>query len=170
MRNLLIFTAFFCCTLFSKEYTFKDFTEGNYFAPIDDSYLQLKAVCRKNYDEKDRKKYFEIMFFSNEKHVFDLNQHFMAFQTGYKNLKKPFYTFTVWNWFESIAIKSSQTEFMSNTPQLDRRRSELVPENLVEEMLTSGEFTIFFHYLMDNTKSKGQFRIINLGVVKSCFE
>ena len=31
---------------------------GDYFAPIDEKYLELTAVCRKNYDEKERKEVF----------------------------------------------------------------------------------------------------------------
>ena len=42
--------------------SFKEFTLGNYFAPIDEKYLEITAVCRKNYDEKEIKKYLEILF------------------------------------------------------------------------------------------------------------
>jgi len=156
MRILLILTVLFCCTLFSKEHSFKDFTEGNYFAPIDENYLQLKAVCRKNYDDKDRKKYYEVLFYSHDKHVFDL--------------KKPFYSFTLWNWFNAVAIKTKSEEFISNTAQLDKRRSEIIPRDLVKDILDDGRFTVYFHYLMDNSKSVGTFKVSNPELLRTCFE
>jgi hypothetical protein len=170
MRNLLILTALFCCTLFSKEHSFKDFTEGNYFAPIDENYLQLKAVCRKNYDNKDRKKYYEVLFYSHDKHVFDLNKHFIGTQPGHRNLKKPFYSFTLWNWFNAVAVKTKSEEFISNTAQLDKRRSEIIPRDLVKDILDDGRFTVYFHYLMDNSKSVGTFKVSNPELLRTCFE
>ena len=102
MRYLLFIFIFYSFLLHSKDHSFEDFTEANFFAAIDDSYLNLKALCRQSFDEKDRKKYYEILFYSNGKHVFDLNKHFRAFEIGHRNLKKPFYSFTVWNWFHSL--------------------------------------------------------------------
>ena len=52
--------------------SFKEFTIGNYFAPINEKYLELTAVCRKNYDEKEKKKYFEILFYNQGKNIFDM--------------------------------------------------------------------------------------------------
>jgi len=102
--------------------------------------------------------------------VFDLNKHFMSTQPGHRNLKKPFYSFTLWNWFNVVAIKTKNNKFISNTLQLDKRRSEIIPKNLVRDILDEGQFTVYFHYLMDNSKSIGTFKISNLKLLRSCFE
>ena len=70
---------------------FGDFAKTNFFSEIDPSFLQLTAECRKNFDEKNNKKAFEILFYSKGKHVFDLNKHYSSHHEGHKNLKTPFY-------------------------------------------------------------------------------
>ena len=170
MPYLLFFSLLFNFNLFAKDHSFKDFTEANYFAPIDNNFLQLKAVCRQNFDEKDRKKYFEILFYSKNKHVFDLNKHFRAYEVGHRNLKKPFYTFTIRNWFHTFAIETKNEKFISNTSQLTKRRNEVIPEKLFNDILAHGKFTLFFHYLMDNTKSNGEFTVVNPAALSSCFK
>ena len=62
MPYLLFFSLLFNFNLFAKDHSFKDFTEANYFAPIDNNFLQLKAVCRQNFDEKDRKNILKFYF------------------------------------------------------------------------------------------------------------
>jgi len=170
MPYFIIFCLFYNFNLFAKDHSFKDFTEANFFAPIDEDYLKLKAVCRQNYDDKNRKKYFEILFYSNQNHVFDLNKHFRAYELGHQNLKRPFYSFTVRNWFHALAIKTKNVNFISNTSQLTKRRNEIIPEKLFEDILGDGEFTLYFHYLMDNTKSSGNFQVINQEIVRKCFD
>ena len=150
--------------------SFKEFTEGNYFAPIDEKYLELTAVCRKNYDEKEKKKYFEILFYNQGKNVFDMNKHYKIYQQGYKNLKPPIYSFTVWNWFQTIAIQSGKPEFITTTQQSSIRRNEVIPSNLAEAILSSGQLDIYFHYQNDNTKSVGKFKVSNNKVLIGCFD
>jgi hypothetical protein len=150
--------------------SFKEFTVGNYFAPINEKYLELTAVCRKNYDEKEKKKYFEILFYNQDKNVFDMNKHYKTYQQGHKNLKPPIYSFTVRNWFETIAIKSGKYEFITTTAQSNIRRNEIIPNNLSQEILNSGQFDMYFHYQNDNTKSVGRFKVINKEVLGNCFE
>ena len=150
--------------------SFTDFTAGNYFAPIDEKYLNLTVKCRKHYDEKERKKYFEILFYDQDKNVFDMNKHYKKYQQGHKNLKAPIYSFTVRNWFKTIAIKSGKYEFITTTDQSNIRRNEIIPDKLSQAILNSGQFDMYFHYQNDNTKSVGRFKVINKEVLGNCFE
>lgn len=150
--------------------SFKDFTSGNYFAPINEKYLKLTAVCRKNYDEKDRKKYFEILFYNQGKNVFDMNKHYKIYQQGHKNLTPPIHSFTVRNWFQTIAIQSGKSEFITTTRQSTMRRNEVIPNDLSQAILSSGQFDMYFHYQNDNTKSVGKFKVSNNKELINCFD
>ena len=150
--------------------SFKEFTVGNYFAPINEKYLELTAACRKNYDEKEKKKYFEILFYNQGKNVFDMNKHYKIYQKGYKNLKPPIYSFTVRNWFQTVAIQSGKPKFITTTQQSSIRRNEVIPGNLAEAILSSGQFDIYFHFQNDNTKSVGKFKVSNNKVLIDCFD
>jgi len=156
--------------LIASEKSFQEFTTKNYFAPIQEEALNLNVVCRKNFDDKGKKKYYELLFYNNNKNVFDLNQHFRAVQVGHKNLKIPFYSFTVWNWFQSIGIESKKNTFITTTEQSTIRRSELVSPLLVKSIIDSSKFKIYFHYLKDNTKSSGLFKVLNIKELNNCFE
>ena len=120
-------------------------------------FSDLNAILNKSFDKITNN--FE----------FDLNKHFRSFKEGHKNLKTPFYSFTFWNWFQSIAIESGGQNFMTSTEQFSVRRSELVPSDLVTEIINDGLFSIYFHYLKDNTKSYGLFKVTNPEVLKDCF-
>ena len=150
--------------------SFKEFTSGNHFAGIDEKYLQINVACRKIYDEKKRKKYFELLFYNQDKNVFDMNKHYKVYQQGHKNLKPPIYSFTVRNWFRAIAIKSGKHEFITTTPQNNIRRNEVIPDNLAKAILNSGQFDMYFHYQNDNTKSIGKFKVSNKKDLVNCFE
>ncbi|MAS00214.1 MAG: hypothetical protein CMH24_02470 [Nitrosomonadales bacterium] len=167
-----IIWVLFLSTIFSSAtgQTFKEFTSGNYFAPIDEKYLQLTAKCRKVYDEKDRKKYFEILFFNQEKNIFDMNKHYKTYLQGRKKLKPPVFSFTVRNWFQTIAIESGKYNFITTTDQNTLRRNEVIPKDLSKAILNSGQFNIYFHFLNDNTKSIGRFKVSNNKVLIDCFE
>ena len=154
---------------FADTKSFNEFSKKNYFAPIVNDALNLKVVCRKSFDDDNKKKYYELLFYNKGKNVFDLNKHFRAFKEGHKNIKTPFYSFTFWNWFQAIAIESGEKTFMTSTEQFSVRRSELIPSNLAEEIVSDGIFTIYFHYLKDNTKSFGLFTVTNPDVLKDCF-
>jgi hypothetical protein len=150
--------------------SFKDFTSGNYFSPINEKYLELNVVCRKNFDEKDKKKYFEILFYNQGKNVFDLNKHYKIYQQGHKNLTPPIYSFTVRNWFQTIAIKSGKHDFIATTQQTSMRRNEVIPNALSNAILNSGQFNMYFHYQNDNTKSFGKFKVTNNKELNECFD
>lgn len=49
------------------------------------------------------------------------------------------------------------------------RRNELIPQELFDDIVTTGTFRVYFHYLMDNAKSMGEFTIGNSDDVRSCF-
>ena len=92
MHKLIIIIIILFSTIGqTRELTYNEFTLGNSFSPIDKSYLELEAKCRKSYDERDQKKYYEILLFSQGNHVFDFNKHFKSKLAGRKNLKTPFY-------------------------------------------------------------------------------
>ena len=165
---IIIMSIFFSTIGQTKELTYKEFTLGNSFSPINKSYLELEAKCRKSYDEKDQKKYYEILLFSKGEHVFDLNKHFKSNLVGRKNLKTPFYSLSVWNWFDTLAIKTKKHKFMTNTDQRTIRRNELIPEGLFVDIVKYGKFKVFFHFLLDNSKSVGNFKIINPKVLRDC--
>ena len=160
----------FSCVIHSNELTFDEFTKTNFFAPIDNKYLKLKAECRKNYDEKGKRKAFEIILYNKNNHIFDLNKHYSSFHEGHKYLKRPFYSFTFWNWFNKVAIETNGAKFMSNTMQKNMRRNELISKELFTEIINEGKFSVFFHFLMDNSKSKGNFIITNPAIIKECFD
>ena len=85
-------------------------------------------------------------------------------------MKRPFYSFTFWNWFNKVAIETKSHQFMSNTDQKNMRRNELISKEMFMEIVENGQLTIYFHYLMDNAKSKGRFVIANPSEVKNCFD
>jgi len=168
MHKLIIIIIFFSTICQSKELTYSEFTLGNSFSPIDESYLELEAKCRKSYDERNKKKYYEILLYSQGRHIFDFNKHFTSNLVGRKNLKLPFYSLSVWNWFDTLAIKTKKNKFMTNTDQRTMRRNELIPKGLFDDIIKYGKFKIYFHYLLDNSKSVGDFKIINPKVLRDC--
>ena len=170
IKKYILFTLLVVTTNIVSGQSFEEFTLGNYFAPIDEKYEQLNVVCRKVYDDKDKKKYFEILFFNQGKNVFDLNKHYKTYLQGRKKLKPPIYSFTVRNWFQTIAIESGKANFITSTQQNILRRNEVIPENLSKAILKSGQFNIYFHYLNDNTKSVGKFKVSNNKVLIECFD
>jgi len=170
IKKYLLFSLLLINLSVANGQSFKEFTLGNYFAPIDEKYLELTAVCRKNYDEKEKKKYFEILFYNQGKNVFDMNKHYKIYQKGYKNLKPPIYSFTVRNWFQTIGIQSGKSEFIATTQQTSIRRNEVIPNNLAESILRSGQLDMYFHYQNDNTKSVGKFKVSNNKALIDCFD
>ncbi len=169
MHKFIILIIFsFSVTSQARELSYTEFTLGNSFSPIDDSYLMLEAKCRKSYDEREQKKYYEVLLYSGGKHVFDLNKHFKSNLVGRKNLKTPFYSLSVWNWFDTLAIKTKKNKFITNTDQRTMRRNELIPEGLFSDIVKYGKFKVYFHYLLDNSKSVGNFKISNPKVLRDC--
>ncbi len=169
MHKFIILIIFsFSVTSQARELSYTEFTLGNSFSPIDDSYLMLEAKCRKSYDEREQKKYYEVLLYSDGKHVFDLNKHFKSNLVGRKNLKIPFYSLSVWNWFDTLAIKTKKNKFITNTDQRTMRRNELIPEGLFSDIVKYGKFKVYFHYLLDNSKSVGNFKISNPKVLRDC--
>ena len=168
-RKIILSLCFVVSLVGADEQSFKEFTTQNYFAQIKNDALSLRVVCRKSYDDDDKKKYYELIFYNGKKNVFDLNKHFRAYQVGHRNLKTPFYSFTVWNWFQALAIKSKKETFITTTEQNTMRRSEIIPPELVSAIIYSAQFDIFFHYLKDNTKSTGSFKVSNPNVLRKCF-
>ena len=69
-----------------------------------------------------------------------------------------------------LQLKLKVKNSYQNTAQLDKRRSEIIPRDLVKDILDDGRFTVYFHYLMDNSKSVGTFKISNLELLRTCFE
>ena len=60
MHKFIILIIFsFSVTSQARELSYTEFTLGNSFSPIDDSYLMLEAKCRKSYDQRNQKKYYE---------------------------------------------------------------------------------------------------------------
>jgi hypothetical protein len=167
-KFIILIIIFFSATSQGRELTYTEFTLGNSFSPIDENYLELEAKCRKSYDERDQKKYYEVLLYSRGKHVFDLNKHFKSNLVGRKNLKAPFYSLSVWNMFDTLSIKTKKHKFMTNTDQRTMRRNELIPKGLFDDIVKYGKFKIYFHYLLDNSKSVGNFKIINPKVVRDC--
>ena len=167
-KFIILIIIFFSVTSKARELSYTEFTLGNSFSPIDDSYLVLEAKCRKSYDEREQKKYYEVLLYSKGKHVFDFNKHFKTNLVGRKNLKIPFYSLSVWNWFDALAIKTKKNKFMTNTEQRTMRRNELIPKGLFDDIIKYGKFKIYFHYLLDNSKSVGNFKISNLKAVRDC--
>mgnify|MGYP001222412969 FL=1 len=168
MHRLIIIIIIFSTIGHARELTYAEFTSGNSFSPIDESYLELKAKCRKSYDQRNQKKYYEVLLYSRGEHVFDLNKHFKSKLVGRKSLKTPFYSLSLWNWFDTLAIKTKKHKFMTNTDQRTMRRNELISEGLFSDIVKYGKFKVYFHYLLDNSKSVGNFKITNLEVVRDC--
>ena len=169
MYKLIFITIIFFSTIGqARELTYTEFTLGNSFSPIDESYLELKAKCRQSFNEKKQKKYYEVLLYSKGEHVFDLNKHFKSNLVGRKHLKIPFYSLSVWNWFDTLAIKTKKHKFMTNTDQRTMRRNELIPEGLFKDIIKYGKFKVYFHYLLDNSKSVGNFKIINPKALRDC--
>ena len=53
---------------------------------------------------------------------------------------------------------------------MNMRRNELISKELFTEIINEGKFSVFFHFLMDNSKSKGNFIITNPAIIKECFD
>mgnify|MGYP005721291017 FL=1 len=69
-----------------------------------------------------------------------------------------------------MAIETNGARFISNTMQKNMRRNELISKELFTEIINEGKFSVFFHFLMDNSKSKGNFIITNPAIIKECFD
>jgi hypothetical protein len=106
--------------------TFENFTNVLYFFPADEKFSNVTAVC------KNRQNYSEILLYSDGKKWLDLNQ-------GGAEL----YSVTLWDWYDSVAIKSgSQTFIEHRNPKLARWNAPIAGE-LAEEILRTGTFDIF---------------------------
>jgi hypothetical protein len=57
---------------------------------------------------------------------------------------------------------------MTNTDQITMRRNELISEGLFSDIVKYGKFKVYFHYLLDNSKSVGNFKISNPKALRDC--
>ena len=107
--------------------TFKSFVTRNYFVPVDKVFETPEVVCRKFSNRS------EILLYSNGKKWLDFNQH---------DTWTP-YSLTLWEWYNTVAIKSGNIEFISHGIPSMARWNEEIPKELIEAILSTGKFEIY---------------------------
>lgn len=106
--------------------TFDNFTNSLHFFPADKKFSEVTAVCKK------RSNYNELLLYTNGQKWFDLNQE-----------RSSTYSVTLWEWYNTVAIKSGRETFIEHrTPKVHRWNAP-VNSSLANEILMSGEFEVY---------------------------
>lgn len=106
--------------------TFENFTKSLHFFPADRKFTEVTAVCKK------RSNYNELLLYTDGKKWFDLNQE-----------RSKDYSVTLWEWYNTVAIKSGEETFIQHkTPKVHRWNAP-VETSLASEILKTGEFQVY---------------------------
>ena len=109
-----------------SDLTYKNFTESLHFFNSDEKFSNATAVCN------NQKSYSEILLLSDGKKWLDLNQ----------GGAHP-YSVTLWEWYDTVAIKSGNETFMKHKTPKRQRWNTVIPQTLMREILRTGQFEIF---------------------------
>ena len=148
-----------------KDKTFENFTSRLQFAPIDPKFSEAYVVC-KNRNREPRtasekivkllrlskgkyvKDYNEILFISDGKRWMDINRTSSddgsIFNQNYK------YSLTLWDWYNTVAIKSGGKHYLSPHHQPSMGRwNEAISNDMVEEIADRAAFNIYIEVNMN---------------------
>ncbi len=106
--------------------TFDNFTTALHFFPADQKFSEVTAVCKKH------PTYNEVLVYSDGKKWFDLNQ---------ERLKN--YSVTLWEWYNTVAIKSGEETFIEHKTPKVHRWNATVADSLAQEILKTGQFEVY---------------------------
>lgn len=155
-----------------SDITFNNFTNAFYFFPADSKFSMATAICNK------RENYNEIVLVTERGKWFDLNQG------GADE-----YSVSLWEWYNTVAIRSGNEEFIHHSKPVVYRWNAAVPETLADEILRTGGFEIYVEsnqyrsmgIMMDkewkeenkvfpNLNLKADVLIKNINEVRACFD
>jgi hypothetical protein len=148
-----------------KDKTFENFTSRLQFAPIDPKFSEASVVCKNRYREprtasekivkllrlskgKYVRDYNEILFYSDGMRWMDINQapsdDGSIFNKNYK------YSLTLWDWYNTVAIKSGEKYYLSPHRQPSFGRwNEAISNDMVKEIADSAAFNIYIEVNMN---------------------
>ena len=106
--------------------TFDNFTNALHFFPADQKFSEVTAVC------KNHSNYSEVLVYSNGKKWFDLNQE-----------RSNNYSVTLWEWYNTVAIKSGEETFIEHKTPKVHRWNATVADSLAQEILKTGQFEVY---------------------------
>ncbi|MDA0831611.1 MAG: hypothetical protein O3A05_10585 [Proteobacteria bacterium] len=109
-----------------SDVTFDNFTNALHFFPADQKFSAVTAVC------KQRPHYSELLIYSEGKKWLDVNQE-----------RSNSYSVTLWDWYNTVAIKSGNETFIEHSTPKVYRWNAPVAGLLVEEILRTGTFDIY---------------------------
>ena len=154
-----------------SDITFDNFINAFYFFPADSKFSMATAICNK------RENYNEIVLVTELGKWFDLNQG------GADE-----YSVSLWEWYNTVAIRSGNEEFIYHSQPFVYRWNAPIPETLADEILRTGGFEIYVEsnqyrsmgIMMDkewkeenkvfpNLNLKANVTIQNINEVRTCF-
>ncbi len=155
-----------------SDVTFENFTKSFYFFPADKKFSSVTAVC------KNRSTYNEILVFTNGVKWLDLNQGGIY----------P-YSVTLWDWYNTVAIKSDDQTFIEHFKPTMYRWNASVSASIMEAILRTGKFEIYVegnpyrsggmilskkdkqeYEAFPNLNLKASVTIENIDEVRNCFD
>ena len=106
--------------------TFDNFTNALHFFPADQKFSKVTAVCKK------RSNYNELLIYTDGKKWLDLNQE-----------RSNSYSVTLWDWYNTVAIKSGDATFIDHRKPKVYRWNAPVAASLAAEILETGAFEVY---------------------------
>ena len=156
----------------SETLTYEKFINSEEFVAIDSQKLNLHYSSCKTYKKNGKVSYKEIKLLLDKNEVLHINEHH-DFLNDYqsKNYTKPFYSISMWAWYQTVAFKTKNSDYFSNYIQSVKRRNMIVPKQLISDILSYNEFRVYLHQdkQSNNKKYFGDFSIGNNFEPKKCF-
>jgi hypothetical protein len=153
------------------------FTSNAKLYQFDKAFETAVVKCNRVY-EGERKRYFELLFYSNGNQWMDINQH-----------DDNSYSLTLWDWYSTVGIESNGSQAIYHWKPIMYRWNNSIDSDLVNNILKTGKFNLYLepnslriggrimnkemireYKVFPKLNLKGAVQISNLEVAQNCFD
>ena len=145
-----------------KDITFNELLNDNNIEELNDlgSFTFNKCVISR--DDNGKLKYIETFLERNGNKIFDFNVHHKYLNSHQEIYEIPFYSITAWDWYQTYAFKTNNSEHVSNYSQAMKRRNMIVNTKLIEDIMRYGQLSIYVH--QDKKTDNKKFLLENITI------
>lgn len=150
-----------------KDITFNELLNDNNIEVLNDlgSFTFNKCVISR--DDNGKLKYIETFLERNGNKIYDFNIHYKYLNSHQEIYEIPFYSITAWDWYQTYAFKTINSEYVSNYSQALQRRNMIVNNKLIEDIKEYGKLSIFVH--QDKKTDNKKFLLENVTITNPSF-
>jgi len=112
--------------------TFENFVVSNYFADADPVFQKSNLSCKWRSSSPPNGVTHEMLFSIDGTKWLDLNAH-----------RDGSYSVTLWDWYNTVAIKSGNETFISHGKPKTGRWNEIIPGSLIKQIFETERFDIY---------------------------